>query len=361
MSSDLQRARRTAELLTAPMGLPGPVGVDPDLREYDVGEWSGLSRAEIERRWPGGIDDWRHNRLAATPGGESRQAFLVRILAAVTRVGADHPPGPVLVITHGGVISALARSLGADPAGPGHLGGRWVDTTGEGLRLGVAVAVPPAVDDARGGRRRPGPGGGGRRGWPGRRAAVTLRQPGERAADDARPAPACGPGPGTCPFSQPSLRPATFRTVKVEVVRSPRRRKTVAAQEVNGVLRVSIPASMTKADEERWVAEMVRRLRLRTTSVEVDLDRRAEQLADRYLLPHPASIRWVDNQAGRWGSCTPADGAIRISSRVARGAGLGARLRDRARAGPSGRAQPRCRISGRSSIVTPRPSGPGAS
>src|SRR6185437_11721751 len=110
----------------------------------------------------------------------------------------------------------------------------------------------------------------------------------------------------------------TFRTVKVEVVRSPRRRKTVAAQEVNGVLRVSIPASMTKADEERWVAEMVRRLRLRTTSFEVDLDRRAEQLADRYRLPHPASIRWVDNQAGRWGSCTPADGAIRISSRLAR-------------------------------------------
>ena len=140
-SSDLRRARRTAELVSAAIGLPDPVGITPDLREYDVGDWSGLTRAEIERRWPGGIDDWRHNRLAATPGGESRQAFLLRVVAAVTRIGSADPSGPVLVITHGGVISALARSLGADPAGPGHLGGRWFDATGEGIRLGDEVAV----------------------------------------------------------------------------------------------------------------------------------------------------------------------------------------------------------------------------
>jgi predicted metal-dependent hydrolase len=106
--------------------------------------------------------------------------------------------------------------------------------------------------------------------------------------------------------------------VKVEVVRSPRRRKTVQAREVNGVLRVSIPASMTKADEERWVAEMVRRMERRTATDSVDLVRRAEYLAARYWLPQPLSIRWVDNQEWRWGSCTPADGAVRISSRLAK-------------------------------------------
>ena len=62
---------------------------------------------------------------------------------------------------------------------------------------------------------------------------------------------------------QPSSGPATFPVVQVEVVRSPRRRKTVQAREVNGVLRVSIPASMTKADEEHWVAEMLRRMQRR--------------------------------------------------------------------------------------------------
>ena len=84
------------------------------------------------------------------------------------------------------------------------------------------------------------------------------------------------------------------------------------------MLRVSIPASMTKADEEHWVAEMVRRMERRTATDAVDLARRAEYLATRYRLRRPSSIRWVDNQEWRWGSCTPVDGTIRISSRLAR-------------------------------------------
>jgi predicted metal-dependent hydrolase len=103
----------------------------------------------------------------------------------------------------------------------------------------------------------------------------------------------------------------------VEVVRSPRRRKTVQARVVDGVLRVSIPASMTKADEERWVTEMERRIRRRSSSDGIDLEERAASLCGRYGLPRPEAIRWVDNQESRWGSCTPADGTVRISSRVA--------------------------------------------
>jgi predicted metal-dependent hydrolase len=82
------------------------------------------------------------------------------------------------------------------------------------------------------------------------------------------------------------------------------------------VLRVSIPAAMTVADEERWVAEMVRRMERRAARETIDLAARAEALAQRYGLPQPATIRWVDNQECRWGSCTPSDGAIRISSRL---------------------------------------------
>jgi predicted metal-dependent hydrolase len=106
--------------------------------------------------------------------------------------------------------------------------------------------------------------------------------------------------------------------VKVEVVRSPRRRKTVQAREVDGVLRVSIPATMTKADEDRWVAEMVRRMKRRAGTAQVDLLPRAEELARRYGLSVPGSIRWSDNQEWRWGSCTPATRTVRISSRLAR-------------------------------------------
>jgi predicted metal-dependent hydrolase len=104
--------------------------------------------------------------------------------------------------------------------------------------------------------------------------------------------------------------------VNVEVIRSPRRRKTVQARRVNGVVRVTIPATMTRAEEERWVAEMVRRLERSTGADGVDLEERAAALADRYGLPRPTSIRWVDNQELRWGSCTPVDGSIRISAKL---------------------------------------------
>lgn len=104
--------------------------------------------------------------------------------------------------------------------------------------------------------------------------------------------------------------------MNVEVIRSPRRRKTVQARRVNGVVRVTIPATMTRAEEERWVAEMVRRLERSTGADGIDLEERAAQLADRYELPRPTTIRWVDNQELRWGSCTPIDGSIRISSKL---------------------------------------------
>lgn len=106
-------------------------------------------------------------------------------------------------------------------------------------------------------------------------------------------------------------------TVDVEVIRSSRRRKTVQARQVGGVLRVSIPATMSEADEARHVADMVRRMERRSVSSGVDLTARAAALAASHRLPRPASIRWVDNQEWRWGSCTPSEGAIRISSRLA--------------------------------------------
>jgi predicted metal-dependent hydrolase len=104
---------------------------------------------------------------------------------------------------------------------------------------------------------------------------------------------------------------------RVEVIRSPKRRKTVQARLVNGVVQVSIPARMTKADEEKWVAEMVGRFARRQATEPIDLAARAEVLATRHRLPQPASIRWVDNQEWRWGSCTPSDRTIRLSTRLA--------------------------------------------
>ncbi len=101
------------------------------------------------------------------------------------------------------------------------------------------------------------------------------------------------------------------------MVRSPRRRKTVQAREVGGKLRVSIPAAMTAAEEARWVDQMERRFTRRTASREVDVEARARSLAQAHDLPPPEAVRWVENQQARWGSCTPGDGTIRVTHRLA--------------------------------------------
>lgn len=106
--------------------------------------------------------------------------------------------------------------------------------------------------------------------------------------------------------------------MKVEVIRSARRRKTVQARLVDGVVRVHIPAGMSSSDEQRWVAEMVKRIERRHAGDSIDLEQRARTLARQLRLEEPASIRWVSNQEMRWGSCTPRDRTIRISSRLAK-------------------------------------------
>ena len=106
--------------------------------------------------------------------------------------------------------------------------------------------------------------------------------------------------------------------MKVEVVRSRRRHKTVQARQIGDLVRVSVPATMSRAEEEHWVNEMLRRIGRRQQSVGIDLHQRARALAAKFGLAVPQSTRWVDNQNLRWGSCTPNDGTIRISSRLAK-------------------------------------------
>lgn len=84
---------------------------------------------------------------------------------------------------------------------------------------------------------------------------------------------------------------------------------------------VLVPARLSKRDEKRLVAEMVRKVQAAATrgqSTDAELTARAAQLSARYLggLAHPASVRWVANQQARWGSCTPVNGTIRLSDRL---------------------------------------------
>ena len=110
---------------------------------------------------------------------------------------------------------------------------------------------------------------------------------------------------------------AYMSDLPVEVVRSRKRKRTIQAYVVDGRVRVLVPAGLSAPEEARLVETMVARATRRFTSTTVDLPTRAKQLARKYDLPSPSTIEWSDRQLTRWGSCTPADGKIRVSNRLA--------------------------------------------
>lgn len=84
---------------------------------------------------------------------------------------------------------------------------------------------------------------------------------------------------------------------------------------------VMIPARFTPAQEYEWVERMIARLSAqdrRRRPPDADLVARAQDLSRRYLdgIPRPASVSWAANQNSRWGSCTPADRTVRLSTRL---------------------------------------------
>jgi probable phosphoglycerate mutase len=117
-SSDLQRATETAAIISAELGV-GPVIVDDDLRERDAGEWSGLTRDEIDVQYPGFLapteddspDVWKPRR---PPGWESDASVGMRLQRALLRIRSTVGPGEVLIVSHAGLIYAAERSLGSE-------------------------------------------------------------------------------------------------------------------------------------------------------------------------------------------------------------------------------------------------------
>lgn len=107
----------------------------------------------------------------------------------------------------------------------------------------------------------------------------------------------------------------------VEVRASPRRRRTVTAYREGGRTIVLVPARMSRAEIVSFVHELVGRLQARerrTRPTDAELSARAGTLSRVHLGGRavPRSVQWVGNQHRRWGSCTPADGTIRLSSRL---------------------------------------------
>jgi len=112
VSSDLERARVTAETLAAMVGLV--VETDPDLRETYAGSWQGLTRDEIVAADPDGWARWIAGDDIRPGGGETRTEVAARVSAAVLRHAEGLPVGGTLVIaSHGGAVrSCLGTMLG---------------------------------------------------------------------------------------------------------------------------------------------------------------------------------------------------------------------------------------------------------
>lgn len=105
-SSDLSRARQTAQALARPHGLA--LVLDADLRERAFGAFEGLSWEEINQRYPDDAARWRRREPDfPVGGGESLTLFSQRCIAAVRRAAAGHPGA---IVAHGGVLDCLYRA-----------------------------------------------------------------------------------------------------------------------------------------------------------------------------------------------------------------------------------------------------------
>jgi probable phosphoglycerate mutase len=144
-ASDLDRARRTAAIVAAVVlaGGEGAVVTDPRLRERHAGEWTGLTRGEIEARDPGALPAGRR-----PPGFEPDAVLADRGLAALLDCARELPAGgTALVVTHGGLIRSVVRLLGEEGDAVPNLGGRRLETAGDDLVLGPPVLLLDAATE----------------------------------------------------------------------------------------------------------------------------------------------------------------------------------------------------------------------
>jgi broad specificity phosphatase PhoE len=158
-ASDLRRAHETALVVAERKGL----GVTPmrELRELDVGSWTGLSYDEVKERSPDAYNEMRTRTGRGWEGGETYAEMGRRVLEAMRWIAREHPADTVLVVTHSGPIRTVhAHALGLDYA-MDRKAAPTVDrvelsavTVADGVfrpgdaeiyqRLGAAVKRPPA-------------------------------------------------------------------------------------------------------------------------------------------------------------------------------------------------------------------------
>jgi len=109
-SSDLARARETAAAVELATGLEATI--EPELREVDVGEWAGRTRAEARERDPAWYEEWAAGAVVGYRGGETYLQLHDRSVRAFQRIlAAGDGRGTVVVVCHGGNIRAIVSEV----------------------------------------------------------------------------------------------------------------------------------------------------------------------------------------------------------------------------------------------------------
>jgi probable phosphoglycerate mutase len=144
VSSDLQRARHTAEKIASLTGLP--LDLDDRLRERNLGHWEGLTRDEVEQRYPEEFSDWLAGRDVSRRGGESRDDVAGRAMQLVSEL----PDVELAVlVSHGATAMCLSAALLDLPQTPSILAPlancHWTELRddGKGWKLRAHNAGPP--------------------------------------------------------------------------------------------------------------------------------------------------------------------------------------------------------------------------
>jgi len=141
-ASSLQRAEQTARVIATELGLDG-VYIEPRIMERDAGAFGGLTRVQIEERFPGYLDQGRWPE-----GWEPDDAVVARVRAGLDALaGAVGAGGVVVAITHGGCIYALEALLGAPVERISNLGARWFQLDDGTLTLGERIhLLDPSIE-----------------------------------------------------------------------------------------------------------------------------------------------------------------------------------------------------------------------
>jgi probable phosphoglycerate mutase len=114
VSSDLERAVDTASALATSIGLP--VVTRTDLREVDLGSWTGISRREVERDQAELWNRWRRDGVEGWEGGEKYRDAMVRVAGAISALATEHDDETVVAVSHGGSIRLATCHLLGMPA-----------------------------------------------------------------------------------------------------------------------------------------------------------------------------------------------------------------------------------------------------